>query len=179
MRPAFPVSPKFRWGRLQAISLCLLAFSACSRGKDISLAQPPPPPPSIYVPERTPIPERTLQVTAAAYNSTVAQTDSRPSEAAWGDSLVPGMRAIAISRDLIPLGLGQGVTVRIEGLPGEYTVLDKMDARWRKRIDVYFGKDVAAAREWGEKQVVIRWVDTGSVDLRTGRALGDGDSLRD
>ena len=176
--PMRPMFPKFRWGRLQATALCLLAFSACSRGKEITRAPPPSFPERALIPERTPIPERTLQVTAAAYNSTVAQTDSRPSEAAWGDSLVPGMRAIAISRDLIPLGLGQGVTVRIEGLPGEYTVLDKMDARWRKRIDVYFGKDVAAAREWGEKQVVIRWLDTGSVDLRTGRALAE-DSLRD
>jgi 3D (Asp-Asp-Asp) domain-containing protein len=157
----------FRLGRLQAMVFCLLALCACSRGKDI----PPPQPPSG--------PERILRVTAAAYNSTVAQTDSRPAEAAWGDSLVPGLRAIAISRDLIPLGLGQGVIVRIEGLPGEFTVLDKMDARWRNRIDVYFGKDLAGARQWGEKQVVIRWRDSGSVDSRTGRALADRDSLRD
>ena len=161
--PMLPAFSGFRWGRLQAMALCLLAFSACSRGKEIARAPPPSVPERTLIPERrAPIPERTLQVTAAAYNSTVAQTDSRPAEAAWGDSLVPGMRAIAISRDLIPLGLGQGVTVRIEGLPGEYTVLDKMDARWRKRIYVYFGKDVAAARQWGEKQVVIRWLDTGS-----------------
>jgi 3D (Asp-Asp-Asp) domain-containing protein len=156
-----------RLGRLRVMIFCLLALFALSGGKDLPQAQPPS------------VPERTLRVTAAAYNSTVAQTESRPTEAAWGDSLVPGLRAIAISRDLIPLGLGQGVTVRIEGLAGEFTVLDKMDARWRKRIDVYFGKDVAAARRWGEKQVVIRWRDTGSVDSLTGRALADEDSLRD
>jgi 3D (Asp-Asp-Asp) domain-containing protein len=164
-----------------------LALFACSRGKDIPQAQPPsgPGPGSgpqsalQSAPERSLAAERTLRVTAAAYNSTVAQTDSRPAEAAWGDSLVPGLRTIAISRDLIPLGLGQGVTVRIEGLAGEFTVLDKMDARWRKRIDVYFGKDVEAARQWGEKQVVIRWRDEGATHPVTGRALAVEDSLRD
>jgi 3D (Asp-Asp-Asp) domain-containing protein len=173
-----------RSSRIRVVIFCL-ALSGCARGKHIQLAEPPsaqernPARVSIPVPEPAPSPERTLRVTAAAYNSTVAQTDSRPAEAAWGDSLVPGLRAIAISRDLIPLGLGQGVTVRIEGLEGEFTVLDKMDARWRKRIDVYFGKDVAAARQWGEKQVVIRWSDTASVHPRTGRALAAEDSLRD
>jgi 3D (Asp-Asp-Asp) domain-containing protein len=126
-----------------------------------------------------PPPERSLQVTASAYNSTVAQTDARPFHAAWGDSLAPGMRAIAVSRDLIPMGLGQGVAVRIEGIPGEYTVRDKMDARWRKRIDIWFGKDVEAARAWGERKVVIRWQDTASVDSVTGRALAAGDSAGD
>ena len=173
-----------RLGRLRTVMLCL-ALVGCSRGKNIPQAEPPsalernPTSEPTLAPKPAPAPERTLRVTAAAYNSTVAQTDSRPAEAAWGDSLVPGLRAIAISRDLIPMGLGQGVTVRIEGLDGEFTVLDKMDARWRKRIDVYFGKDVEAARQWGEKQVVIRWRDTGSVDSRTGRSLADEDSLRD
>jgi 3D (Asp-Asp-Asp) domain-containing protein len=102
-------------------------------------------------------PERSLLVTASAYNSVPSQTDSRPGNAAWGDSLFPGLRAIAVSRDLIPMGLDQGVKVRIEGLQGEFAVLDKMDARWRKRIDIYFGRDVKAARAWGEKKVVISW----------------------
>lgn len=156
-----------RWGRLQVMMFCMLPLFFCRCGKENPQARTQPPP------------ERTLQVTAAAYNSTVAQTDSRPTEAAWGDSLVPGLRAIAISRDLIPLGLGQGVSVRIEGLAGEYTVLDKMDGRWKKRIDIYFGKDVEAAREWGEQTVVIRWRDEGAVDQVTGRAVAIGDSLRD
>lgn len=177
-----------RWGGLLFAVLCLAGPFGCSRGKQM----PPERDPAFQEgnpAERNPRvtvetdaqadTERTMRVTAAAYNSTITQTDSRPMEAAWGDSLVPGLRAIAISRDLIPLGLGQGVSVRIEGLPGEYTVLDKMDARWRKRIDIYFGKDVAAAREWGEKRVVIRWRDTGSVHARTGRALAVEDSLRD
>lgn len=42
-----------------------------------------------------------LRVTATAYNSHSSQTDSTPNIAAWGDRLRPGMKAIAISRDLL------------------------------------------------------------------------------
>jgi 3D (Asp-Asp-Asp) domain-containing protein len=145
--------------------LCILALAGCARER----RDPLPAAPSV--------PERSLRVTASAYNSLPGQTDSRPGNAAWGDSLFPGLRAIAVSRDLIPMGLGQGVSVRIEGLGGEFKVLDKMDARWRKRIDIYFGKDVAAARAWGEQKVVIRWRDSTALDPRTGRSLAAGDSL--
>jgi len=96
-------------------------------------------------------------VTATAYNSVRAQTDGNPSIAAWGDRLQPGMRAIAVSHDLIRLGLTRGVYVRIDGLPGEWVVLDRMHSRWRKRIDIYMGVDVRAARRWGRRQVQIRW----------------------
>ena len=37
---------------------------------------------------------RTRRVTATAYNSLPRQTDSRPNEAAWGDTLDEAMRAI-------------------------------------------------------------------------------------
>ncbi len=77
--------------------------------------------------------ERTLVVTATAYNSLPEQTDSEPHLAAWGDPLAPGMKVIAVSRDLIPLGLDHRTSVKIEGLPGEYLVLDKMHKRWEKR----------------------------------------------
>jgi 3D (Asp-Asp-Asp) domain-containing protein len=112
-----------------------------------------------------------LLVTASAYNSLRGQTDSRPTEAAWGDSLYPGLRAIAVSRDLIPLGLGWGRSVRIDGMPGEYLVLDKMGARWKKHIDIYLGTDVLAAREWGRKEVMIRWQDTLWTDTLAPQAL--------
>ena len=77
--------------------------------------------------------ERTLTVVATAYNSIESQTDADPTIAAWGDSLSPGMKAIAVSRDLIELGLSRGRPVSIEGLPGEYRVLDKMNRRWNRR----------------------------------------------
>jgi len=109
--------------------------------------------------DETPVPvEHSLDVTASAYNSTRAQTNDNPTLTAWGDTLAPGMRVIAVSRDLIPLGLGHGVAVRIEGLDGEYVVRDKMAARWEKKIDIYMGNDVAAARQWGKKELTIYWL---------------------
>ena len=96
-------------------------------------------------------------VTATAYNSVPAQTQGDPTLAAWGDTLKPGIKAIAVSRDLIDKGLTRGVKVKIEGKQGTYRVLDKMSARWRDRIDIYMGKDIAAARQWGKQQVRIYW----------------------
>ena len=40
----------------------------------------------------------------------------------------------------------------------EYRVLDKMPSRWRRKIDIYMGEDVAAARAWGVRRVRIRWL---------------------
>jgi 3D (Asp-Asp-Asp) domain-containing protein len=101
--------------------------------------------------------ERVLEVTATAYNSLPGQTDGDPSITAWGDRLEPGMMAIAVSRDLIPMGLGHGAKVRIDGMPGLYVVRDKMAKRWKKKIDIYMGTDVGAARRWGRRTVKIRW----------------------
>jgi len=100
---------------------------------------------------------RTLVVQASAYNSLPGQTQGDPNVAAWGDTLRPGMRAIAVSRDLLTLGLVRGARVRIQGLPGEYLVLDKMAKRWRRKIDIYMGVDREAALAWGVREVVIHW----------------------
>jgi len=104
--------------------------------------------------------DRSLEVTATAYNSLVSQTDFDPNIAAWGDELEPGMRAIAISHDLSRLGLERGTPVCIEGLPGPWRVLDRMHRRWRRRIDIYMGEDLESAREWGRQRVTIRWIDS-------------------
>lgn len=101
--------------------------------------------------------ERSLVVTASAYNSTPRQTAHDPFVGAWGDRLEPGMRAIAVSRDLVEMGLRRGTRVRIEGLDGEYRVLDKMAKRWRRKIDIYMGVDRKAARKWGVRKVRITW----------------------
>jgi len=100
---------------------------------------------------------RDLVVTATAYTSTPGETDDEPHLAAWSDRLEPGMRAIAVSPDLVPLGLRRGTLVRIDGLPGAWRVLDLMPARWSRRIDVYMGHDRAAARRWGKRRVRISW----------------------
>ncbi len=99
---------------------------------------------------------RTMEVTATAYNSLEYQTKKGDAiTAAWGDKLQPGMKAIAVSRDLIEQGLEHGTEVEIEGLKGTYTVIDKMNKRWTNKIDIYMGTDVEAAREWGKQTVNI------------------------
>ena len=98
-----------------------------------------------------------LEVTASAYNSVASQTEGDPTLAAWGDKLKPGMKVIAVSPDLVKLGLTHNTKVKIEGLSGRYTVLDKTNSRFTKRIDIYMGTDIEAAKEWGIKKVTIRW----------------------
>lgn len=100
---------------------------------------------------------RTLEVTATAYNSLPAQTQGNPNLTAWGDTLAPGMKAIAVSRDLLAMGFSRGVKVTIEGLPGTYVVMDKLNKRWKMRIDIYMGIDKKAAKQWGKRQVKISW----------------------
>lgn len=104
-------------------------------------------------------PDHTLLVTVTAYNSLPAQTDSRPFLAAWGDRLEPGMKAVAVSPDLLELGLTRGTKIRIEGLEGDYVVLDRTASRFEKRVDVYMGLDLDKAREFGVRQLFIAWND--------------------
>lgn len=101
--------------------------------------------------------ERSLVVTATAYNSVPSQTSGNPTVAAWGDELRPGMRVIAVSPDLLELGLSRGTRVEIEGLPGTFEVLDKTSSRLRNTIDIYMGKDVRRAQQWGRRTVRITW----------------------
>ncbi|WP_223826549.1 3D domain-containing protein [Flagellimonas sp. S3867] len=99
---------------------------------------------------------RGLEVTASAYNSVAWQTDSiSPNIAAWGDTLKPGMKSIAVSRDLIKMGLKHNTMVKIDTFPDTFYVKDKMNKRWRNRIDLYMGLDVKKAREWGRKKLFI------------------------
>jgi 3D (Asp-Asp-Asp) domain-containing protein len=119
---------------------CAVAFGCCANvafGRDASV--------------------RVLTVTATAYNSVPEQTHGDPHDGAWGDRLAPGTRAIAVSRDLVALGLHRGVRVRIAGFPDEWVVLDRMPSRWTRRIDLYMGRDVDAARAFGRREVQITW----------------------
>ncbi len=56
-----------------------------------------------------------FEVTATAYNSLAYQTSSNPSITAFGDSIKPGMRYIAVSRDLLDSGLVHNTKVKLEG----------------------------------------------------------------
>ena len=101
---------------------------------------------------------RSLRVTATAYNSLRGQTDRTPNIAAWGDRLRPGMRVIAVSRDLLTrYGLKHNTLVRIQGHGGTFRVKDKMNKRYRKRIDIYMGKNRIKARRYGKRKVTITW----------------------
>jgi len=99
-----------------------------------------------------------LRVTATAYSSHRRQTDKTPFIAAWNNRLRPGMKIIAVSRDLLKrYGLRNGTKVRIGGLRGYYRVRDKMNKRFRKRIDIYMGVNRRRALRWGRRSVVIYW----------------------
>ena len=95
------------------------------------------------------------EVTISAYNSVSWQTQGDPSLAAWGDTLKPGMKAVAISRDLLALGITHNSKITIESMADTFYVKDKMNRRWRNRIDIYMGKDVKKAREWGVQKLFI------------------------
>jgi 3D (Asp-Asp-Asp) domain-containing protein len=120
--------------------LLVLIFSASCKKKEID--------PYVW---------KEIEVKASAYNSLRYQTSSNPSIAAWGDSLQPGMRCIAVSRDLIKLGLKHNTPVKIEGLDSIYLVKDKMHRRKRNQIDLYMGVDVKKAKEWGVKRLKIKY----------------------
>lgn len=99
---------------------------------------------------------RSLEVTASAYNSLPWQTKKEnPNIAAWGDTLKPGMKSIAVSRDLLRMGLGHNTMVKIGNWPDTFYVKDKMNQRWRNRIDIYMGVDVKKARKWGKQKIDI------------------------
>lgn len=105
-----------------------------------------------------PVPLVELTVTASAYNSLHGQgAGNDHALAAWGDRLKPGMQAVAVSRDLISMGLTHNAEVTIEGLPGVWQVKDKMHRRWKRKIDIYMGEDLQAAREWGRRKIKIRF----------------------
>lgn len=100
---------------------------------------------------------KSIVVDVSAYNSVISQTDDNPNLAAWGDTLLPGMKCIAISRDLIAMGLDQNTQVKIEGLNGIYLVKDKMNSKYTNKIDIYMGTDIAKAKEWGIKRLTIQY----------------------
>lgn len=101
-----------------------------------------------------------LTVRASSY--TLAPDETRPEGdqiGAFGDKLSPEDNVIAVSRDLLRAGLSHGTRVRIEGLDGTYTVLDKMHRRWKNKIDILFAKR-RRALEWGVQTVEIRYRTT-------------------
>ena len=100
----------------------------------------------------------TTEVTATSF--TLAEEETKRGNVgltAFGDQLKPTSKAVAVSRDLIDEGLTHGTKIRIEGLPGTYTVQDKMHRRWRDKIDILFAKK-QRARNWGRQKVEIQYL---------------------
>jgi 3D (Asp-Asp-Asp) domain-containing protein len=99
-----------------------------------------------------------LEVTATAYNSVRYQTSyEHPGITAWGDSLRPNVKWIAVSRDLVRKGLRHNTMVKIDTFEGIYIVKDKMHWRWKNRIDIFMGNDIQKAKEWGRRKVKIQY----------------------
>ncbi|MCB0449175.1 MAG: 3D domain-containing protein [Confluentibacter sp.] len=105
-----------------------------------------------------------LKVTASAYNSVKSQTDANPHITAFGDSLIPGLRYIAVSQDLYRKGLKHNTPVKIKGFDSIYFVKDRMHGRWKNKIDIYMGTDVKSAKKWGRKKVSIAYGTLKPVD---------------
>ncbi len=102
--------------------------------------------------------KKRIRVTATAYTSHRNQTDRTPFLAAWNNRIRPGMKIIAVSHDLIrKYGLTNGVRVKIKGLKGYYVVRDKMNKRFRNRVDLYMGVNKRRALRWGKRRITIVW----------------------
>jgi 3D (Asp-Asp-Asp) domain-containing protein len=95
---------------------------------------------------------------ATAYNSTPGQTSYEHAKiTAWGDSIKPGVKWIAVSRDLLKKGLDYNTLVKIDTFNGVYIVKDKMHPRWRNRIDIYMDENIKKARVWGGRKIEITY----------------------
>lgn len=101
--------------------------------------------------------EMTMEVVGTAYNALPGQTQGDPEIGAWGDKLDMNIPSIAVSRDLIEIGLVHNAKVRIDGFPEYYLVRDKLNKRFTKQIDIFMGLDRDAAIEFGKKTVRIYW----------------------
>ena len=100
-----------------------------------------------------------IKVTATAYTSSTKECDATPFLAAWRNKLSPKVPSIAVSRDLLDIGLTNGMKVHIEGLEGEFVVLDKMNKRWKNRIDIYMNTDRKKALKFGKRKLKVYWID--------------------
>ncbi len=97
-----------------------------------------------------------LEVKALAYVG-CSPKSKRTARGAWGDALTSDVKAVAVSPDLLDMGLDHGNVIHIEGLPGEYRVLDVMHSRHEKTIDIFYGSDRCGAMAWGQRNLTISW----------------------
>ena len=102
-----------------------------------------------------------ILVTATIYHADPAQTDAdyltTASNKTINEANPQGHRWIAVSRDLEQHGFVFGTKVLVEGagqLDGIWTVEDRMNKRWTKRIDFLVNKDVKGGK-WNKIKITI------------------------
>ena len=100
-------------------------------------------------------------VTATIYHAVPEQTDSTPHITASGAHInmedPQSHRWIAVSRDLEAKGLTFGVKVCVTGagkLDGIWIVQDRMNSRWKSRIDFLVNKELKGGK-WENVRVEI------------------------
>lgn len=109
-------------------------------------AAPVPPEPTERLIEATePVPIGTVRE-VSAYTSTVAQTDATPCISADGTNIC--VRYAAGEGICATNAYPFGTVLKVEGL-GTCVVADRMNARYRSRVDWYFGQDTPRAIEFG------------------------------
>lgn len=100
-------------------------------------------------------------VTATIYHAVPSQTDDTPFITASNKQINPdnpGMhRWIAVSRDLEELGYTFGTQVCVENagsMNGVWTVQDRMNKRWKKRIDFLVNTTIKGGK-WNNVKIRI------------------------
>lgn len=93
-----------------------------------------------------------VTTTVTAYTSRRIETDDTPCLAAKGHDIcrlyAAGTKVCASNAHPI------GTVLYVPGY-GRCVVLDRMNRRYRDRVDVYMGRDVQAAREWGKRTLAV------------------------
>ena len=102
-----------------------------------------------------------ILVTATIYHADPAQCNAdyltTASLKSINEANPQGHRWIAVSRDLEQHGFVFGSKVCVEGagqLSGEWTVEDRMNKRWKKRIDFLVNKEVKGGK-WNNVKITI------------------------
>jgi len=103
-------------------------------------------------------PVYSMKVTATGYTARKEECDANPEITASGNPSRVGV--IAVSRDLeYELGLKMGDMILIPDM-GLFRIEDRMNSRWKRRIDILHG-NLKAAKLFGTKQVEIIWIGKG------------------
>jgi len=104
-----------------------------------------------------------IMVTVTWYTSSIYECDDTPFITADGTKVHRGV--LAVSVDLLKL-LPYGTEVDIEGL-GTFTVHDRMNGRWKRRVDVWCDDRNAAFRN-GKVRRVLRYNEREEVKFKGG-----------